>query len=270
MRRFVLFIFITLFCVPVGAKAKPLAYTLIAPPRQKAAATKATYGPIAAYLTQATHEPFVFQYTNNWLTYLQDVRTNKAAVYFDGPSFIGWRIAHWHDYAGVALKGHLKFVVVTKNQGRPPTQIKDLVGRGICAFSPPNLGTLTLDSLFPNPERQPYTIVIHTFAEGIHDIVAGKCVAAIEPFPIYKHMMAAFPGQIHMFYKIPPLPNQGFSINSSVPPALRHKIVAALLRPAGLAATKRLRDMFGHKGLVRAKNSTYLPERKLLDAMAGF
>ncbi len=268
MRRFFLFIFITLFCVPVGAK--PLTYTLIAPPRQKAAAAQATYGPIAAYLTRATHKPFVFQYVNNWLTYLQDVKTNKGAVYFDGPSFIGWRIAHWHDYAGVALKGHLNFVIVTKAQGRPPTQIKDLVGRGICAFSPPNLGTLTLDSLFPNPERQPYTIVIHTFAEGVHDILAGKCVAAIEPLPVYKHMATAFPGQIRVFYKVPPLPNQAFSVNSSIPPALRHDIVAALLSPKGLAATKGLRDIFGHKGLVRANNNAYLPEKKLLDAMAGF
>lgn len=238
MRRSILFLFLTIFCMSAGAKTRPLAYTLIAPPRQGQAAANATFGPIASYLTQATHEPFVFHYTSNWLTYLQEVKTNKAAMYFDGPSFIGWRIAHWHDYAGVTLAGSLDFVVVTKARGPSPAQIKDLVGRGICAFSPPNLGTLTLDSLFPNPERQPYTVVIHTFAEGIRDIVAGKCVAAIEPLSIYKRMTTLFPGQIRIFYRVPPLPNQAFSINASVPPALRRKIVAALLSPKGLAATK--------------------------------
>ena len=270
MRRSILFLFLTIFCMSAGAEMRPPPYALIAPPRQGRAAADATFGPIAAYLTQATHEPFVFHYTSNWLTYLQEVKTNEAAIYFDGPSFIGWRIAQWHDYAGVALGGGLDFVVVTKAHGASPTQIKDLVGRSICAFSPPNLGTLTLDSLFPNPERQPYTVVIHTFPEGVHDIVAGKCVAAIEPFAVYKRMMALFPGQIRILYRAPPLPNQGFSINSQVPAALRHKIIAALLAPGGLAATKALRDMFGHKGLVKAKNSAYLPERKLLDAMAGF
>lgn len=269
MRRSILVILMTLFCASVEAKTKPV-YTLIAPPRQGRAAATATFGPIASYLTRATHEPFVFQYTSNWLTYLQRVKTNKAAIYFDGPSFIGWRIAHWHDSAAVALRGYLNFVLVSKAQGRTPTKIKDLVGRGICAFSPPNLGTLTLDSLFPNPDRQPYTVVIHTFAAGVHGILAGKCVAAIEPLVVYKQMAARFPGRIRIFYRVPPLPNQAFSISSRVPAALRHKIVAALLSPKGLAATKALRDMFGHKGLVKVNNSGYLPQRKLLDAMAGF
>ncbi len=269
MRRSTLVILMALFCASAGAKTKPV-YTLMAPPRQGRAAAMATFGPIAAYLTHTTGKPFVFHYVNNWLTYLQDVKTNKAAIFFDGPSFIGWRVAHWHDYAAVALKGRLNFVVVAKAQRGAPTKIKDLVGRGICAFSPPNLGTLTLDSLFPNPDRQPYIVVIHTFPGGIHKILAGKCVAAIEPLPVYKRMAAAFPGKIRIFYKVPPLPNQAFSISSRVPTALRHKIETAFLSPKGLAATKTLRDLFGHKVLVKVKNSSYVPEQKLLDAMAGF
>lgn len=269
MRRSILLILLPLLCASAGAATKA-PYILVAPPRQGRATAVATFGPIARYLTQATHEPFVFQYTSNWLTYLQKVKANKAAIYFDGPAFIGWRISHRHDDAAVALKGQLNFVVLSKAHGPAPTRIKDLVGRPICAFSPPNLGTLTLDHLFPNPERQPYTIVIHTFADSIHKIMTGKCVAAIEPLPIYKHMAALFPGQLRVFYKVPPLPNQAFSISSRVSPALRHSIIAALLSPKGLAATKHLRDMFGHKGLVKAKNRSYLPEQKLLDTLAGF
>ena len=270
MRHYVAVIAISLLCGSAIAKTQAPTYTFIAPPRQGPAAAQAIYGKIAEFLTQATNTPITFRYINNWLTYTENVRTNKADIYFDGPSFIGWRISHWHDRAAVALSGNLNFVVVAKADNHAVSRIKDLIGRGICAFSPPNLGTLTLDSWFPNPARRPYTVVIHNFAEGVHNIITGKCVAAIEPVPIYKQMAAKFPGAIHVIYKASPLPNQGFSISSRVPPALQEKIIAALLSPAGLAATKPLRDMFGHKSLVAVTDSAYLPDRKLLDVMVGF
>jgi len=270
MRRAIAVVIMCLLCISAFANNGSRTYTFIAPPRQGSKAASAIYGRIAQFLAQATGTPIVFHYINNWLTYTEAVRTNKADIYFDGPSFIGWRIAHWHDRAAVALSGHLNFVLIAKTGDRSVSQVKDLIGRGVCAFSPPNLGTLTLDSWFHNPARRPYMVVIHTFPEAIHSIILGKCVAAIVPVPVYKRLAAKFPGQIRVVYKAPPLPNQGFSISSRVPPDLRHKIIAALLSPAGLEATKPLRDMFGHKGLTLSQDSAYLPDRKLLDVMVGF
>lgn len=265
-----LVVIISLFSAMTIAAAKPIRYTFIAPPRQGAAAATAIYGKIASYLTGATGAPIVFHYTSNWLTYMEDVRTNKADIYFDGPALMGWRVARWHDKAVVALSGALQFVLIGKKGGPPLSVTKDLIGQSVCAFSPPNLGTLTLDSWFPNPERQPYLVVIHSFAEAARDVVQGKCVAALEPLPVYKRSAARFPGQLRIAYKAPPLPNQGFTISSRVPAALRHKIVAALLSPGGRAATRPLRTMFGKKQLVAVKDSAYLPYKKLLSVMVGF
>lgn len=270
MRRSLVIIVGLLSAMTVAA-AKPLRYTFIAPPRQGSAQAAAVYGKIASFLAGATGAPIVFRYTSNWLTYMADVRGNKADIYFDGPALIGWRIAHWHDQAAAALSGTLQFVLVAKKNGGPHlSHKKDLIGRGVCAFSPPNLGTLTLDSWFPNPERQPYLVVIHDFKQAAHDLVQGKCVAALEPLPIYKHMRAQLPGQLRMVYTVPPLPNQGFSIASRVPAALRRKIIAALLSPAGQAATRPLRALFGKKRLGAVKDSAYVPYKKLLGVMAGF
>ena len=265
-----LVIALSLFGASAWAAGRPAGYTLVAPPRQGLAQANAVYGSIARFLTQATGAPITFHYIDNWLSYMAAVHDNTAAIYFDGPAFIGWRVAHWHDQAAVALSGDLNFVLVTKKGGHPPLRIDDLIGRGVCAFSPPNLGTLTLDSQFPNPARQPYIVVIHNFAEAARNIIDGSCMAALEPLPVYKHQAMQFPGKLQVADKIPGLPNQGFSLSAKVPPALRHKIIAALLSPAGRAATKPLRDMFGHKQLVRVHDATYLPYRKLLRAMAGF
>lgn len=269
MRRS-LILALSLFCGSAWGMAKAASYTLVAPPRQGRVQAVATYGKIARFLTRTTGVPFVFRYTDNWLTYMADVRDNTADVYFDGPAFIGWRVAHWHDTAAVALAGQLHFVLVTKKGGRPLTKTSDLIGRSVCAFSPPNLGTLTLDSWFANPERQPYLVVIHSFAAAGHDVIDGNCTAALEPLPVFKRQAAHFAGKLKAARELPGLPNQAFSINAKVPSALRHKIIEALLSPAGRAATKPLRDMFGHRSLVRVHSKTYTPYRKLLHVMVGF
>ncbi len=263
-------IILSLFCAPAYAANQPTHYVMIAPPRQGLAQADAVYGKIADFLAHATGAPITFHYTSNWLTYMAEVHNNTAAIYFDGPALIGWRIAHWHDDALAALSGKLNFVLVTKKGGRPVRKVQDLIGRSVCAFSPPNLATLTLDSWFTNPERQPYIVVIHSFGAAARNIVEGNCMAALEPLPVFKRQEAHFPGKLQIAYKVPGLPNQAFSVSAKVPPALRHKIVTALLSPAGRLATKPLRDMFGHKELVPIQNSTYLPYRKLLHVMVGF
>ncbi|HUW97357.1 MAG TPA: PhnD/SsuA/transferrin family substrate-binding protein [Acidiferrobacter sp.] len=270
MRRYITVMILSLLCISAFADVTPPTYVFMAPPRQGPVAGAAIYGRIAKFLTKATGASFTFHYVNNWLTYTEAVRTNQADLYFDGPAFIGWRIARWHDAAAVALKGQLNLVLVGKAHNQDVTQVSDLIGRGVCAFSPPNLGTLTLESWFQNPERKPYIVVIHSFPEGMRDIITGKCVGMMEPVPVFKRMSAKFPGLIRIIHKAALMPNQGFSIGARVPPALRQKIIAALLSPAGLEATKPLRDMFGHKGLVATPDSLYLPYRKLLNVMVGF
>lgn len=269
MRR-VLIIAIAWLSASTPSWAATGSYTFISPPRANRAEAVAVYGKIARFLTRATGASIVFHYTSNWLSYMADVRANTADIYFDGPAFIGWRVAHFHDHAAVALAGHLNFVLVTKKNGPPITKITDLVGHSVCAFSPPNLATLRLDSWFTNPARQPYYVIIHSFADAAHNIIGGGCVGALEPLPVYKRQAARSPGALTIAYRAPGIPNQGFSINARVPRALRQKIVQALLSPAGLAATKPLRDMFGHKSLVAVQDQTYLPYRKLLHVMVGF
>ncbi len=269
MRR-VIALTLCLSCAPAWAAGPSKAYVMIAPPRQSQTQEQAVYGRIAQFLAQATGAPIRFRYTSNWLTYMAEVHGNKADIYFDGPSFVGWRIARWHDHAAVALSGHLKFVLVAKKGGPSLSKVSDLVGRSVCAFSPPNLATLTLDSSFTNPERRPYIVVIHSFREAARNVIDGNCMAALEPLPVYKHQSAQFPGKLRLAGKIPGLPNQAFSLSNAMPSALREKIIAALLSPAGRAATAPLRDIFGHKQLVRVHDAAYLPYRKLLKAMVGF
>ncbi len=270
LRRWAVAISMGLSCATAAATVRTPAYPFIVPPRQAQAREKAVYGRIAQYLKKATGAPITFHYVSNWLTYMADVHANKAALYFDGPSFIGWRIAHYHDHVLVALTGSLTFVVVGSTHDTRIQRVRNLIGRGVCTFSPPNLGTLTLDSRFRNPSRQPFTIPIHSFTQQVRDLIAGKCDAGIQPLPVYLRMAHRFPGKLRIITKLPPLPNQAFSVSAGVPKALRRKITSALLSPGGSAATLPLRAMFGHKTLIRVHNKTYTADAKLLNGMAGF
>ncbi|MHB1565769.1 MAG: phosphate/phosphite/phosphonate ABC transporter substrate-binding protein [Acidiferrobacter sp.] len=252
-----------------SASAHPV-YTFMAPPRQGRAAAERVYGPIARYLTAATGASFVFRYTSNWISYMQRVQDNSADLYFDGPAFIGWRAERFHDRPAVRLGGHMQFVVVMKAGVRPPAPITALAGQSVCAFSPPNIATLTLDSWFPNPARQPYIAVIHSLPAAIKGVLAGRCVAAVVPRPVFTRLTHQFPGRLQIVYAAQPLPNQAFTLNARVPYALQQRVIAALLKPGGLAATARLRAQFGNKPLVPAHRQAYLPDAKLLHVIYGF
>lgn len=250
--------------------AQAATYTFMAPPRQNRATATRIYAPIAAYLTRATGASFVFHYTSNWLTYMQEVHNNSADLYFDGPSMIGWRIAHWHDVPVARLTGHLRFVVVTTAAQTKISDVKQLIGRTVCAFSPPNLATLTLDSWFPNPERQPYIVVIHSLPAALKRLLAGQCDATILPTAAYHILSAKIPGSTKVIFKAPPLPNQAFSVSAALPAALRARVTAALLAQGGARATAPLRALFGGHRLIKTQTQTYTPYRKLLRVMVGF
>ncbi|MDA8360975.1 MAG: PhnD/SsuA/transferrin family substrate-binding protein [Gammaproteobacteria bacterium] len=266
-RWFTVAIFMALL-VPAWAAASPV-YTILAPPRQTHAQSEATFAPIAALLTKATGVQFRFHFTRDWLVYMQEVHDNTGAVYFDGPAFIGWRAAKYHDRAAARLNGHLMFVLVVK-KGLTLKAPDRLAGAQVCAFSPPNLGTLVLESLFPNPDRQPYIHVIHSLKSGLAGVLKGTCRAVLVPKTLYMRFDKAHPGALSVAYQAKPLANQGFSLSSALPRPLQEKVIAALTSPQGQAATAKLRALFGNRPLVRAHTASYLPAQHLLDTVVGF
>ena len=268
IRRWFAAALLTASCAPAWAAAAP-AYTILAPPRQTHAQSNATFAPIAQLLTRATGRPFRFHFTRDWLVYMQEVRHNTGDVYFDGPAFIGWRAAKFHDRAAASLKGKLNFVLIVK-KGYKLGKPDQLAGDPVCAFSPPNLGTLVLESLFPNPDRQPYIHVIHSLKAAALGVISDTCRAALVPTVVYNRMNKAHPGKLDVAYRVKPIPNQGFSLNSKMPPAIQNKVIAALLSPAGQQATAKLRSLFGNRPLVRAHTASYLPAQNLLHSVIGF
>jgi ABC-type phosphate/phosphonate transport system substrate-binding protein len=241
-----------------------------APPRESAAKAKEVYQPIADFFSKVAGQRVVFRYSDNWLTYQSDMRKGIYDIVFDGPAFISWRIAKQDHSPLVKLPGNLVFVAIAKKDNDAVKVLKDVVGRSLCGFPPPNLATLTVLYEFNNPVRQPLLIEVKSFQAAYKSVVEGKCLAGIIQVKLWEEFDKE-KGATKVLFKSKPVPNQGFSAGGPrVPPELRAKMAEALMSEEGKAATKLLRDEFKGQDFVPAKKEEYENQAVLLRDVWGF
>lgn len=269
MRYIPVLVGLLLSATTLPAMAAP--YVFAVPPRQSREKTEQTYGPVATYLSQVTGHPFQLIFEDNWLSYESDMKTGRFDLVFDGPSFIAWRVRHLHFTPLAKLKGHLVFNVIVNGKDSKIQSPLDLVGRPVCAFPPPNIGTLTLYNLFPNPLDQPRQVPQKSLKEGYQQVVSGGCMATILPTMVYRKLShGAPPGQTRVIFTSTPIPNQGFSAGPRIPAPVQAEIRKALLSPAGAKATAPMRALFNNRPLVPTQGAEYEGADQLLKSVWGF
>jgi len=255
---------------PLAAQARDIIFS--APPRESAEDGKATYGPIAEYLSKATGQTVRYEHSKNWLHYMSKLQEDYYDLVFDGPHFISWRMARFGHMPLVRIPGSLDFVVLVRADNANVAQLSDLAGRSACGHAPPNLATLTFQAQFPNPSRQPYLIELKGFPNIYQAVLDGKCEAGVVPSKVYAKLNKDNKGaQSRVIFQSKPLPNQGFSASTRVPPDLQAKIVAALLAPEAEQPTAKLRARFaGGKAFIAATREEFEGLGYLLKDMWGF
>ncbi len=243
-------------------------YVFAFPPREATTKAEEIYQPIADYLSAATGKKISIKAPDNWLRYDTDMQKGMYDLVFDGPQFIGWRIAKQAHAPLVSLEGTLSFAVLVRKDDPRTQDIKDLVGRKVCALNPPNLATLTLQSQFDNPARQPFLISVTGFQDSFNGLVAGKCEAAVIPAALVSKLDKD--QRTRVIFTSKALPNQGFSAGPRIPVAVQEKIKQALLAPEGKAVTAKLRAEYGNKDFVSAARQQYEGLGALLKDVWGF
>ncbi|MEJ2105930.1 MAG: PhnD/SsuA/transferrin family substrate-binding protein, partial [Acidiferrobacteraceae bacterium] len=159
--------------------AAPQPIVFSAPPRGSETKETAVYKPIADYLSRALGRPVVYRYPDNWLNYQKQMQDGHYDIIFDGPHFIGWRMAKIGHQPLVKLPGLLKFVVFTRADNKTIHSLDQLAGRPVCGLAPPNLATLSMYDQFPNPVRQPLVIGVKSFPDDYARVMDGGCMAGV-------------------------------------------------------------------------------------------
>jgi ABC-type phosphate/phosphonate transport system substrate-binding protein len=239
------------------------------PPRESRAKGEAVYQPIADYLSKIAGQKVIYRYPDNWLVYQRDMQRGDYDIVFDGPAFIGWRQDKQGHVPLVKLPGKLSFVVAVKKEQDKIQSLKQLAGRAICAFPPPNLATLTVLYEFDNPSRQPLIVETQSFPGAYEGVMNGKCVAGILQTKIYEKL-AAQQGGTRIVFSSQGMPNQAFTAGPRLAPELKDKITTALLSPEGKIATQKLRDEFKVQDFEPATKEEFAGLGKLLRDTWGF
>jgi len=249
--------------------ADPLVFS--APPRDDKETETRVYGPIAQYISKAIGREVIYRFPGNWLTYQNEMRKGAYDVVFDGPAFISWRILKLGHEPIAKLPGKLGFVAVVRSDNAAVQSLKQLAGRPVCALAPPNLATLSFQSQYDNPARQPLIVEVQSFEDGYKNMLQGqRCTAAVLRDKMFEKLTAKDP-QARELWRSPGIANQGFSAGPKLSAAERDKMRQALTAEASKNAMAMFYDRFSKdKLLVPANSAEYAGLAMLLKDVWGF
>lgn len=232
----------------------PLVFS--APPRGTREAEIAMYQPVAELLSRTLKREVVYRHADNWLTYSKDMTQGRYDLVFDGPAFNGWRQDRLNHVPLVKLPEPFVFVVITRAENRDIRDIADLAGQRICAHAPPNLGTLTLLSLFPNAARQPAIKTTEGWDNAFKRMMRGDCIATVVPIKnLEKNDREGKKARV--VYRHAALPNQALSAGPRITAEMRDRIQQAMLSKEGRQATAALRATYAGRDFVPASAKEY-------------
>jgi ABC-type phosphate/phosphonate transport system substrate-binding protein len=242
-----------------GAASADLVFT--AAPRETPEEGQALYGPMVNAMSEALGEKVVYQHPGSWNDYQKKVKSGEYDIYFDGAHLAAWRMENKQTKPLVRLPGELAFVVVSRAENKSISRPDDLIAKKVCAMPSPNLGTLTLYSLFQNPVQQPDFIVVNGGAKRlIAAMNEGKCEATIfrKKF-YYKKLDAVAQAKFTVLTETAGITNQGFSISNRVNDEKVIMIQTYLTSPQGQLAAQKLLKRFspGSEKFVAASEDEY-------------
>jgi len=242
-----------------------------APPREKPAAGKAVYGPIAQHLSQLLGKKVTYKHPNNWLNYQREMRDGKYDIIFDGPHFASWRMAHIGHEMVAKLPGSLGFMLVKNKENKDINNLDDLIGKRICGISMPNLSTLSILAAYPNPVRQPVIIGVRGGMKGVaKSLEKNRCDAYVFRDVFFaKKLKPELKNSVEILYKSKPLPNQVISAGPRLSPAQKKAITFSLVSGKGVKSTNKLRQRFAKKArsFLKTTNKEYKGHNRLLEGV---
>ncbi|MGD8514877.1 MAG: PhnD/SsuA/transferrin family substrate-binding protein [Granulosicoccaceae bacterium] len=253
-----------------AATDEPIIFTTA--PTQSVEQTEKLYGPLGDYLSKATGKEVKLVPARNFLEYTSKMRKGEYDIIFDGPHFVGWRMKKLGDTPVARLPGELVFVAIVKDGG-PITDMKQLIGKKVCAVNSPNLATLSVLDQFDNPVRQPVLVSSPSFKDAVSCLQTGKGVAAIIPTKFWgKWSKKGKTKGLRVLYSTgkQPLPPRTFTVSKRVDAATRDKIAEALVNSEGKDGPKPVLERFRSKSFVTARNREYKGLEKLLRSVWGF
>jgi len=244
--------------------------TFSAPPRESLERGVKMYGPIADHLSELLGEKVIYKHPVDWIQYSIKMRKGEYDIVFDGPHFAAWRIKHLQHKPVAMLPGSLDFYILAQADDDELNDLRDLVRYKVCGLASPNLGTVTVYSLYENPVVQPEIYEVKGGFKGVYQAFKDKkCRAAVVRDNIYKKLIGVEKDAVKIIYKSASLPNQTVTVSNDIDSKSREIIALAFTGSEGIHSADILFDRFSKKAkyFVPAEKAYYLELENLLEGI---
>ena len=240
-----------------------------APPRENSEEARKLYEPLAKQLSRIIGKEVTYQQPKGWADYAKKMRKGVYDIVFDGPHFTAWRMKNLKHTPVASLPGTLDFYLVTHNKDKAPKNLKNLVGKSICAMPSPNLATDLVYDLFPNPVVQP---IFYEVTGGMEKVFSefqqGRCDAAIVRKNTYNNISKSEKSKLKILAKTRPLPNQTFTISNKL--QSNHEAISKFL--LSIAGAKTLDELLtrysvGNKKLQPSQRTAFVGVEEILEGV---
>lgn len=227
---------------------------------------------LIGYLSEVTGVSIRLRYTESWLSYGNETRNDSFDITFDDAAFVSWRMQKMgHEILAHVTPetGSGQHVVVVKKDHEYIKSHEDLIARTVCGRPAPNLATLVLLKVFPNPARQLTIAASLSYDDAYGKMLTGRCEVALMGESVFASHPDRDLGRV--VFTSQALPPAAITASPRVTPEQKRKIIAALTAPeAAQRIGGFLKEYAAAKPLVRAEPSVYEPHFELLKNEWGF
>jgi len=251
----------------VSAAEKPLIFS--AAPSHSMQETKDIYTPIVNFLSNEIGRKIILEPAINFIDYTNKFKKDRYDIIFDGPHFVGWRIAKYQHTPIARLPGQIKIIVATR-KNLAIDSYKDLAGQRVCTFASPNMLTMSFLEYFPNPAQQPVMVTAKGF-KGLEKCLLHepRIYAAVLRDKMWNKMKNKQDLKI-LFAPERGYPERTFSTSNRIDAYTRSQIAAALLSDQAKPHLQKLLKTFKREKLIAATTEEYEGLGLLLKNIWGF
>jgi len=207
------------------------------------AQTRKAFQPLAQYISKVTGKKISISTVPNFMSYWSKiVAGQKGTIYLDAAHFTAYR-ARKQGYQILAkVPDTVSYTLIVRDEDMV-FDPSELTGKRIATLGSPSIGAARLNSMFPNPMRQPIIVEVEDSKKGISMLLDNKVYAAIIPTPIVSQAMVEGT-PISVVSTTEPIPHIALSASPDLDKAMVAKIRRALItaqkKPDGKAMLKKI------------------------------
>lgn len=243
-----------------------------APPLLGPDDSRSLYGPLMELLTRETGSTFRYVHVDNWFAYQSAMQHDRFHLLLDDAHYASWRLTSGKHVALVKARERVRFVVLATRAGKIYSK-EDLIGRTLCAYPQPDLGTISVLQKFNGPFQVPQILETRLPLDRVQRLLAGDCAGAVLARGQYtgSDALRGVSGRLKIVTQTDSYPGLTLTASSDMPDKLRNAIRQILLSRAGGRATRALRRRLANgSSFVDAVPEEYQELDELLRDFPGF